>query len=407
MAQKKHKNPVIEQAIDSLIESGVDLQTMFHQDGILNQLKKSLLERALQAEMQAHLGYQKYDRTSSDNARNGAVPKVVHTESGSLDVDVPRDRNSSFEPMIIPKRKTRIQGLDDKIISLYAKGMSTSDIRGALAELYAGVDISESIISDITDSVIEDAREWQSRALDKVYPVVFIDCIMVKVKQDKRVINKAVYVAIAINNSGIKEVLGFWINETESAKFWLGIFTELKNRGLHDILIMCTDNLTAISESISAVFPKTDHQLCIVHQIRNSLKFVSYKDRKEVARDLKSIYTAINEEDALYALDDFANKWKSQYPHIAKSWYSNWNNLIGFFKHSKEVRKIIYTTNMIESVNSCLRKVIKNKRSFPNDDSVVKLFFLSIDSMIRKWTMPIRDWHIVMSQFMILYEDRL
>jgi putative transposase len=407
MALKKQKNIALENAIDSLIDSGVDLRTMFQEDGIINQLKRSLLERALQAEMQDHLGYQKYDRVDSNNARNGVVSKTIKTESGEFDIEVPRDRNGTFEPLIVPKRRTRIAGLDDKIVALYAKGMSVADIKEALAELYAGIEISESVISDITDGVIENAKDWQSRALDKIYPVVFIDCIMVKVKQDKRIINKAVYVAIGINISGNKEVLGFWINETEGAKFWLSIFTELKNRGLQDILIMCTDNLTGISESISAAFPKTDHQLCIVHQIRNSLKFVSYKDRKAVVKDLKPIYTAINEDNALSALEAFSQKWKDQYPYIAKSWYANWDNLIGFLKHSAEVRKIIYTTNMIESVNSCFRKVIKNKRSFPSDDSVTKLFFLAIESMTKKWTMPIRDWNIVMSQFMILYEGRL
>lgn len=406
MALKKQKNIALENAIDSIIDSGVDLRNMFQEDGIINQLKRSLLERALQAEMQEHLGYQKYDRVDSNNARNGTIFKTIKTESGELDIEVPRDRRGTFEPLIVPKRKTRIAGLDDKIVALYAKGMSVADIKEALAELYGGIEVSESVISDITDGVIETAKEWQSRGLDKVYPVVFIDCIIVKVKQDKRIINKAVYVAIGINTLGNKEVLGFWINETEGAKFWLGVLNELKNRGLQDILIMCTDNLTGISESISAVFPKADHQLCIVHQIRNSLKFVSYKDRKEVARDLKPIYTAINEDNALSALEDFAKKWNVQYPYISKSWYSNWDSLIGFLKHSMEVRKIIYTTNMIESVNSCFRKVIKNKRSFPSDDSVTKLFFLAIESMTKKWTMPIRDWNIVMSQFMILYEGR-
>ena len=407
MSKKREKNPIIEQAIDSIIESGIDLHSMFQENGVLTQLKRSLLERALQAEMQSHLGYDRYNRASSDNARNGITSKTIKTESGELEIQVPRDRNGTFEPLIVPKRKTRIDGLDNKVISLYAKGMSTSDIKEALVELYSGIEISESVISDITDGVIETAREWQSRALDKVYPVVFIDCIMVKVKQDKRIINKAVYVAIGINASGIKEVIGFWINETEGAKFWLGIFTELKNRGLQDILIVCTDNLPGISEAIRAAFPRADHQLCIVHQIRNSLSYVSYKDRKQVAMDLKPIYTAINEDDALSALESFAEKWNSQYQHISKSWYANWDNLVGFLKHSSSVRKIIYTTNMIESVNSCFRKVIKNKRSFPTDDSVTKLFFLAIDSMTKKWTMPIKDWHVVMSEFMILYDGRI
>ena len=284
--------------------------------------------------------------------------------------------------------------------------MSVSDIKLQIQELY-GAEISESLISRITEGVIEEVEAWQSRPLEKVYPIVLFDCLVVKVKQDKRIINKSVYVALAIDLQGRKDILGLWISENEGAKFWLSNFTEMKNRGLKDILIACTDNLTGISDAIAAVFPKTEHQLCIVHQIRTSLKYVSYKDRKNVVADLKPIYQAATEEQAHAALDAFESKWKKQYPHIAKSWYANWDNLVIFLQYPDEIRRIIYTTNAIESLNSQMRKVTKNKRVFPSDESVFKVLYLTISYITKKWSQPVRNWNEAMAHFMIKFEGRI
>lgn len=400
------ENSKINAAVDLLIESDSDLSNILGKEGLIKQLSKCILERALEAEMQAHLGYDRYERNASENARNGSFKKNLTTENGQLELEVPRDRKGNFEPVIVKKKQSRIEGLDDKVISLYAKGMSLSDIKIQMQELY-GTEISESLISRITDDVIDEVKLWQSRALESVYPIVFFDCLVVKVRQEKRIINKSVYVALGIDLSGRKDVLGLWISDNEGAKFWLNNLTELKNRGLADILIACTDNLTGMSDAISAVYPKCEHQLCIVHQIRNSLKFVSYKDRKKLAADLKPIYQAVTEEEAQEALDDFEEKWGKQYPQIAKSWYNNWDNLMIFLQYPEAIRKIIYTTNSIESLNNQLRKVTKNKRVFPSDESVFKTLYLTIDYITRKWSMPIRDWNEAMAHFLIKFEDRI
>lgn len=339
-------NEAIGAAIDLLVDNGVDLSNVLKEGGLLKQLTKRLVEKALQAEMDEHLGYTKYSRVDTENARNGISEKSLITDNGVITVEVPRDRESKFEPVIVPKRKTRIDGLDQKILSLYAKGMSLSDIKVQIEELY-GAEVSESLISRITDDVVDDVKAWQNRPLEAVYPITYFDCLVVKVRQDKRIINKSVYVALGIDLEGKKDVLGLWISENEGAKFWLGNLTELKNRGMQDMFIACTDNLTGMSEAIAAVYPKTEHQLCIVHQIRNSLKYVSYKDRKKVAADLKPIYTAATEEEACSALESFDSKWSKQYPQIAKSWYANWNNLIVFLQYPSPIRKVIYTTNAV------------------------------------------------------------
>lgn len=400
------ENTKINAAVDMLIESDSDFSNILGKEGLIKQLSKCILERALEAEMQAHLGYDRYERNASENARNGSFKKNLTTENGQLELEVPRDRKGSFEPVIVKKKQTRIEGLDDKIISLYAKGMSVSDIKIQMQELY-GAEISESLISRITDDVIDEVKLWQSRALESVYPIVFFDCLVVKVRQDKRIINKSVYVALGIDLSGRKDVLGLWISDNEGAKFWLNNLTELKNRGLGDILIACTDNLTGMSDAIAAVYPKCEHQLCIVHQIRNSLKFVSYKDRKELAADLKPIYQAVTEDEAQSALEYFEEKWGKQYPQIAKSWYNNWDNLMIFLQYPEAIRRIIYTTNSIESLNNQLRKVTKNKRVFPSDESVFKTLYLTIEYITRKWSMPIRDWNEAMAHFLIKFEDRI
>lgn len=404
---KETNDLAITKALDVLTSNNVDLSNLFKQEGVLKQLTKGLVERALQAEIKHHLGYDKYEHTESQNSRNGTTTKNLITENGVLEIEVPRDRDGQFEPDIVPKRSTRIEGLDDKIISLYAKGMSVTDIQIQLKELYGGAEISTALISKITNEVMDEVQAWQGRPLDAVYPIVFFDCMVVKVRQDKRIINKAIYVALGIDLTGRKDILGLWISDNEGAKFWLSNLTEMKNRGMRDILIACTDNLTGMSEAITAVFPNTEHQLCIVHQIRNSLKYVSYKDRKAVVADLKPIYKAATDEAALAALEGFSEKWDKQYPHISKSWYSNWDNLVIFLQYPEEIRKVIYTTNAIESLNSQLRKVTKNKRVFPTDDAVFKTLFLAIEYIVKKWTMPIKFWNEAMAHFMIKFEDRI
>jgi putative transposase len=396
----------INAAVDLLIENNVDLSNALGKDGLIKQLSKRILERALQAEMDDHLGYSRYNRSEIQNARNGEFQKNLITDNGVIELNIPRDRNGNFEPAIVKKKQSRIAGLDQKIVSLYAKGMSLSDIKQQLQELY-DADVSESLISKITDSVAEEVKAWQSRALETLYPIVFFDCLVVKVRHEKRIVNKAVYVALGIDLSGRKDILGLWISENEGAKFWLSNLTEMKNRGMSDMLIACTDNLTGMSDAIAAVYPKCEHQLCIVHQIRNSLKFVSYKDRKELVADLKPIYQAPTEDGAQIALDAFDSKWSSQYPQIAKSWYNNWENLIIFLQYPEAIRKIIYTTNSIESLNSQLRKVTKNKRVFPSDESVFKTLYLTINYITAKWTMPIRNWNEAMAHFLIKFEDRI
>ena len=396
----------IKQAVDLLIDKDTDLTSFFAKDGMLKELTKNLFERALKAEMDEHLGYSKYGRGETENSRNGVGKKSLITEGGVLELEVPRDRNAEFSPVLVPKRQTRIDGLDQKILSLYAKGMSVSDIKMQIQELY-GAEISESLISRVTDNIMDEVRSWQHRPLEAIYAIVYFDALVVKVRQDKRIINKAVYVALGIDLTGRKDILGLWISENEGAKFWLNNFTEMKNRGLKDILIACSDNLTGMSEAISAVYPETEHQLCIVHQIRSSLAYVSYKDRKKVAADLKLVYGSVNEDEALSALSDFDLKWGKQYPHIAKSWQNNWENLVVFLQYPEVIRRIIYTTNAIEGLNSQLRKVTNNKRVFPSDDSVFKTLYLTIDYITRKWSMPIQNWGEAMAHFLIKFEGRI
>lgn len=396
----------IKQAVDLLIDKDTNLASFFAKDGMLKELTKNLFERALKAEMEEHLGYSKYDRSSAENSRNGVSKKSLITEGGVLELEVPRDRNAEFAPVLVPKRQTRIDGLDQKILSLYAKGMSISDIKLQIQELY-GAEISESLISRVTDNITDEVKAWQNRPLEQVYAIVYFDALVVKVRQDKRIINKAVYVALGIDLTGRKDILGLWISENEGAKFWLSNFTEMKNRGLKDILIACSDNLTGMSEAISAVYPQTEHQLCIVHQIRNSLAYVSYKDRKQVAADLKLVYGSITEDEALTALSELDNKWGKRYPHIAKSWQNNWQNLVVFLQYPEVIRRIIYTTNAIESLNSQLRKVTNNKRVFPTDDSVFKTLYLTIEYITQKWSMPIQNWSEAMAHFLIKFEGRI
>ena len=371
-------------------------------------LQKNLIESALGAEMAAHLGYAKHsvDGHNSGNSRNGTSRKTLKHERGEFDIEVPRDRNGSFEPQLVRKGQTRLTDFDDKVIALYAKGMSTRDIVVMFKELY-GADISAALVSTVTETVMEQVIEWQSRPLDPIYPIVFLDGIVVKIRQDKRVINKTVYLALGINMEGQKELLGLWIAETEGAKFWLSVLTELQTRGLKDIFIAAVDGLKGFPDAIMAAYPNTKIQLCIVHMVRNSLKFVSWKDRKAVSADLKQIYQSTTLEEAEQALDHFEAKWQSQYPSIAQAWRTHWPNLITLFDYPDDIRKVIYTTNAIESLNSVIRKAIKNRKLFPNDQSAAKVIYLAIQAASKKWTMPIHNWKAALNRFMIEFPDRM
>lgn len=371
-------------------------------------LRKSAIEGALGAEMDEHLGYPKHapEGHHSGNSRNGYSPKTVKGDHGEVVIDVPRDRNGSFEPQIVEKGQTRLTGFDDQILALYAKGMSTRDIVAMFKELY-DADISPTLVSRVTENVLERVEAWQARPLDELYPIVFLDCIVVKVRQDRRVINKAIYLALAINLKGQKELLGLWMAETEGAKFWLSVLTELQNRGLKDIFIAVVDGLTGFPEAINAAYPDTNIQLCIVHMVRNSLRFVPWKERKQVAADLRKIYDSATETEAQRQLDAFAARWDEKYPSISKSWRKHWPNLITLFDYPKDIRKVIYTTNAIESLNSVIRKAIKNRKIFPNDESAMKVVYLAVEAASKRWTMPIRHWHAAINRFMIEYPDRM
>ena len=369
-------------------------------------LKKITVEAALNAEMDEHLGYQKHSKSTSSNSRNGKTSKRIKTEDGEFELDTPRDREGSFEPQLVKKHQSRFTSMDDKILWLYAQGMSTRDIVNAFHEWY-GADISPTLVSRVTSAVMEQVTEWQSRPLDAIYPIVYLDCLVVKIRQDKRVIKKSIYLALGINIDGHKELLGMWISENEGAKFWLSVLTELSQRGVEDILIACVDGLKGFPDAINTAYPQTHVQLCIVHMVRNSLRYVSWKDYKAVTADLKLIYRSSTEEEALLELERFAEKWDNQYPQIAKSWRTNWDNLNTLFNYPEAIRKAIYTTNAIESLNSVIRRAIKKRKIFPNDDSARKMIYLAIKEASKKWTMPIRDWRNAMSRFIIEFEERL
>ena len=393
--------------IDELLKEYRQPEDLMGENGIVKQLTKALVERCLSAELDTHLAEEKAaaDEECPRNRRNGTSKKRIKGEFGEADIGVPRDRNSAFEPQLITKGQTRFDGFDDKIISLYARGMSNRDITAQLQDLY-GVEVSAGLITNVTEAVEAERTEWQNRSLDEVYPIVYFDAIVVKVRHEGRVMNKAIHLALGVNIAGKKELLGLWITQNESAKFWLSVLTELHNRGLKDILIACIDGLTGFPEAIETVFPKTQVQLCIVHMVRNSLSYVSYKDRKAVASDLKSIYRAATDADAEQALIEFAECWDSKYPMISKSWLSHWQRIIPFFAFPADIRKAIYTTNAIESVNMCLRKVMRNRRSFPTDESALKVIYLAINNISKKWTMPIRNWKSALNRFAIEFEDR-
>ena len=387
-------------------EAAKSIKTEKDLNAFSQMLTKVTVETALNAELDDHLGYEKHQESSSENSRNGCSSKTLMTEDGEIEVDIPRDRDSSFEPQLVKKHQRRFTSMDDKIHCLYAKGMTTREIVATFKEMY-DADVSASLISKVTDAVIEQVIEWQSRPLDPVYPIVYLDCIVVKIRQDKQVINKSIYLALGINLEGQKELLGMWLSENEGAKFWLGVLTELQNRGVKDILIACVDGLKGFPDAIQSAFPETQIQLCIVHMVRNSIKYVAWKDYKSITADLKRIYQSITEDEALLALEEFSSKWDSKYPQISKSWRAHWHNLNTLFNYPEDIRKAIYTTNAIESLNSVIRKVIKKRKLFPTDDSAKKVIYLAIQEASKKWTMPIRNWKVALNRFMIEFEDRL
>ena len=375
---------------------------------LLKGLFKGAVETMLEGELEEHLGYEKNSAAgnNSGNSRNGYSPKTLKSEIGETAIAVPRDRNGEFDPQVIGKRQTRTDDLEHRVLAMYAKGMSTRDIEDHLRDIY-GVEASSSLVSRITDKIMPAVTEWQSRPLEAVYPIVFLDGIVFKVRKDARIVNKCLYTVLGINMDGRKEILGMWLSENESASFWTGVLNELKNRGVQDVLIVCRDNLSGFSGAIETVFPHTEQQLCVVHQIRNSTKYVSYKDLKELMTDLKLVYGAPTLEDAEYHLEEFREKWDSRYPQILRSWDANWAELSTFFKYPQEVRTLIYTTNAVEGFHRMLRKFTKTKTIYPSDDAVRKSVFLSIQEISKKWTVPIRDWGCIMGQLIMFFGDRL
>ena len=399
---------VTNELIDSLLADYKKPEDLIGENGLLKLLTKKLVERALQAEMAEHLGHAKHESVANPagNTRNGTSRKTLKGDFGELPIEIPRDRHGSFEPQIVTKHQTRWAGFDEKILSLYARGMTVREIQSHLEEMY-GAEVSPSLISSVTDAVMDDAKAWQARPLDALYPIVYLDCIHVKTRDAGAVRAKAVYLALGISMSGEKELLGLWIAQTEGAKFWLQVVTELKNRGVQDIFIACVDGLKGFPEAIEAVYPQTAVQLCLVHMVRHSLNYVSWKRRQAVATDLKTIYAAATVDEAEIRLQEFDEKWGADYPTIVKSWRSNWARITPFFDYPPEIRRIIYTTNAIESVNMSLRKITKNRGSFPSDDALLKLFYLALANIAKKWTMPLRDWKAALTRFTIQFEERM
>ena len=394
--------------IDELLANYQKPEDIIGKNGLLKQLTKALLERAMNAELTEHLGYDKHDPVGNNrgNSRNGVTTKTLKGEFGEMALETPRDRQGTFEPKIIGKGQTRFTGFDDKIISMYSRGMSTREIQGHLEDVYQ-VEVSPALISTVTDAVMEEVKTWQSRPLDSVYPIVYLDALVVKIRDGGHVRNRAIYVVIGVNMQGNKEVLGLWAGQAEGAKFWLHVLTELKNRGVNDIFIACIDGLTGFPEAIATVFPLAEVQLCIVHQVRGSLNYVSWKQRKAVAADLRPIYTAPTVEAAEQRLDDFAAKWDATYPTISQAWRRNWDHLKPFFAYPADIRKVIYTTNAVESLNMSLRKVIKTSGSFPTEEAAIKLLYLGLTHIVKKWTKPVQDWKAALQRFAILHGDRV
>ena len=406
MAKKKEPDN-IDELVKELTKTAT-AEELLGDSGLLKALKKRLVETALDAEMTEHLGYEKHssDGRGTGNSRNGKTSKRIIAASGEMEIEVPRDRQGDFEPQLVRKRQVRLKGFDEKVLLLYARGMTNRELQDHLEEIYE-VEVSPGLITRVTDAVLDEVKAWQNRPLDAVYPIVYLDAIHLKIRTDGRVRNRAVYVALGVDLTGNKDLLGLWIGESEGAKFWVNVLTELNGRGVQDILIAAIDGLTGFPDAIASVFPKTEVQLCMVHMVRNSLRYVSWKDRKAVARDLRKIYSAATVEAAEQALDAFEEKWNERYPMAAKSWRERWENVIPLFGYPEPIRKVIYTTNAIESVNSQLRKVTKKRGAFPTDDSVRKILYLAIQRASKKWTMPIRDWSAALNFFTIVFEGRV
>ncbi len=389
-------------------ELAKDLKTPEDLNQLSSMLTKITVEAALRSEMSYHLGYEKDQpkEHNGGNNRNGYSTKFLKGDHGNIEIQTPRDREGTFEPQLVKKCQTRITGMDPQILTLYAKGMSTRDITATFQEMY-GADISAGLVSQVTNAVMEEVIDWQSRPLDATYPIVYMGCIVLKIRQDKRVINKAIYLALGVNLEGHKELLAMWISENEGAKFWLSVMTDLQNRGMKNMLIACVDGLKGFPEAINATFPKTKIQLCIVHMVRNSMKFVPYKDYKAVASDLKSIYQSVTEDEARLELEHFSEKWDDKYPQISRSWQIHWENLNTLFSYPADIRKVIYTTNAIESLNSVIRKSVKTRKVFPNDAAAFKVVYLAIKAASKKWIMPIRDWKPALNRFKIEFEEEI
>ena len=387
----------------------LDINDMSDINALFKEFVGDILENGLEAELDEELGYSKFDyrNKDTDNSRNGHSAKTMKTSFGEVDIAVPRDRKGEFEPQLVKKQQTSLSGdIEEKILSMYAKGMTTRDIDAHIREIY-GLEVSDSTVSRITDKILPVVKEWQQRPLEEIYAVVFLDAIHYHVRSEGQIVKKAVYIAIGINMEGLKEVLGMWVGENESAKYWLSILNGLRNRGVEDILIACVDGLTGFDNAIEAVYPKTEIQQCIIHQIRNTTRFVPYKDIKALMADLKRVYAAVDEETALYELESFGEKWNGKYPKIAQSWEANWPKLSTYFKYPQEVRTLIYTTNAIEGFNRQLRKVTKSKSVFPTDDSLLKMLYLAMMDITKKWTGKRRDWGIIHSQLEVFFADRL
>ncbi len=395
--------------VDQLFKEAKTMDDLLKDGGFFQTMMKETTEKMLKAELEEHLGYGPSDarNKNTDNRRNGSSKKTLKTSEGNIEIDVPRDRDGTFEPIALPKGQNLSRKLEEQIISMYGKGMTTRDISEHLREVYMGVEISPTLISKVTDKILEGAKEWQSRLLEGVYPVIFFDAIHFKVRQDGKIISKAAYIALGINIEGKRDVLGIYIGENESASFWLSVMTDLKNRGVQDILIACIDGLKGFPDAIKSIFPKTEIQLCIIHQIRNSLKYINYKNKKEFIKNLKDVYQAPNENVALENLLKMDEIWGKKYPVVINSWKNNWDNLSSFFKYSDEIRKIIYTTNLVEGYNRQLRKVMKNRSIFPTDDSLSKLMYLATKQASKKWTNARKEWPQIISQLAIYFEGRI
>jgi putative transposase len=396
----------LDAALDELL-AGKSTEEIVGPGGMLKQLTKALLERAMGAELSNHLGYEKHDSAGwgSGNSRNGTSRKTVQGDFGSVEIEVPRDRKGSYEPKILPKHERRFRGFDDKILSMYARGMSTREIQAHLEEIY-GVEVSPSLISEVTDAVMEEVRTWQNRPLDPIYMVVYLDALIVKMRHEGRVENRAVFVAIGVNQEGAKEVLGLWTSATEGAKLWLQILTEIRNRGVQDILIACVDGLKGFPEAIATVYPKAEVQLCIVHMVRNSLAYVNWKERKKVASDLRQIYQAATAGEAEQRLTEFEQRWDQKYAVIGKTWRRHWTGITPLFGYPAEIRRSIYTTNIVESLHMTLRKVIKTRGSFPSEESALKLLYLALNNVRKRWQ-PTRDWKPSLNHYTLLWGDRI